>query len=389
MANKKIYIFIVTALIFVATSITAYSINTIWNSFKKDKGVLTNKGNNIIIEPGVKEKQEFAKSFDPVTAQPTTKLKNKGYNKELKTATIEFKEDGNSVELTFDYIEDNGKYSIFKNPDKVGQYIITPIPNSKLNLLEFYGSVYTLDMKAKQIKKFLKDEVNNYNIKDALKYGPGKIYWGSNINVSPQGTKVIFMTNRKGIGTNSENLDVYYETWVKDIVTGEEKPVNSYSYIEVLTWESENSVILNRNFSAIRLNVENGKEEVLVEDTELLAASFPHLVYYKPGQVPVVLNLKDHTEKAVDGIKYDLLCNFVSTQGVNKVIIAASPKRTESTRDLVVLDLETLEYKVLRDDGDRTLLRYSIVDSDTILVTVGRKSTGEEETYTIKIRELR
>lgn len=165
----------------------------------------------------------------------------------------------------------------------------------------------------------------------------------------------------------------------------------SPGYSAPLAWDTEDNVYFDENGSRCiyKLNLNDGTKNMIVNNIEMAAGSFPYLLYYQYDFKPKVMNLLDGTEKTVDNLKYDTLGYLISMHGNENVIIEAAPARYEFTRDLVILNMKTLQYKTLRGVGNKIFSRCFWYDNETILLTVQHRSSGDEETYAIKISELK
>lgn len=172
------------------------------------------------------------------------------------------------------------------------------------------------------------------------------------------------------------------------MVNGSEKPLCNKCYSDVLTWDDKDNVLIREVNRIFKLNINDGSTETIADDVQLAAGSFPYLFCYQYGFTPKVKNLADMSEKAVEGLKYEAFCSLASMQDNENIIIEAAPKSNEFIRDLIVLNLKTLKYKILKGNDDKHLLRFSWYDNETFCVTVKSDDTNDEETCTINVSEM-
>ena len=351
------------------------------------------------MEPSRQETLEFIQSLDPVTGQPTKHLANRGVTKQLMTAKVAIHEDDLLDEISVDYFEDEGgQYTVFPSVLNERAFYIVSVPANNMHLIEYEGSIYQLDMKARKARPFLNASVSGYDRKRAIQ-DKNTICWGTAVSVNPAGTKAIFSTNRLALTKQDDNSDRYYEIWFKDLVTGEERFAADGCYQSVLAWDGDVVYLAKHELiqgevgsvaakSVVALNLKSGEQQVVLYGIVYCAATYPYVVYTTVDNSLEVLNVQNGTKEIVPGLQYEKYESVISTTGSKYVLVAAVPKRTSHIRDIVIINTEALQARVFSGDDKVVFQRYGFVDANTISLTV-MHDNNVEETYIINLQEWR
>ena len=404
--GKRLGVLITALLIVALVAFSSVSAVNPWAALRKEKGTIVGRGGSLVTQPGQAEVLDFVQaldritgrpSVDPVTGQPK-QLVNKGVNRQLKTATVDVFEGELIGKVSVDYFEDSdGQQTVFTSAQNQRPAYIVPIPIGNKFLMEYEGSLYLIDLREKKASPFLSLSLSGYEESNAKDW---RISWGTLASVNPAGTTVLFTTNRLSLIKQDDNFDRHYQIWIKDLVSGEERHVADGTYQRVLGWDgdivylAEHEIVQERAAeSVVALNLSTGEQQVLLRGLVSCAATYPFLVYTTyDSTLDVsaleVLNILDGNKKTIPGLKYDRYESIASTPRSKFVLIIAQPSRTSHTRDVVILDTETLQTRILPGDEETVFRNYGFVDANTITVTVAR-GDNEEETYIVGLQEGR
>jgi hypothetical protein len=376
-----------TAIVAVVLTVGAVSasINP-WSIFTKVQGSVVLEEGVTFQPPSNQDKANMVKSIDPVTGKPAMQLQNKAEG--LITKTIKMNHDGFSIDLEFDYVNRNGKIVLiprsFHKPGAVYGAVIS-IPNTNKNVFEFEGSLYTVDVEKGNIEKLLKDQVSGYSIEDTKVIskqpspngGDPFVWWGSRPSINPQGTTLVFFTNRSG----------KEEVWVKDLISGEEKALIQGAMTPE-GWINEEEFVASQFGSFLKIHAKTGESENLGELFSV-AVSSPYLVGQKSSGAIEIIDLSNGSSKT---LKHESLARASSVAISDKnlyVGILGQPVPEKPKFELLIVNVKDLTTKKLDIPEGKVARSLQWQDDKTVLVNIYElTSRDQEETIVVDIEKL-
>jgi dipeptidyl aminopeptidase/acylaminoacyl peptidase len=256
---------------------------------------------------------------------------------------------------------------------------------TKLSKAEFNGKTYD------ELREELRKRLDLAGIE-----GPASVWWNDNPIFSPDGSKIVYMTNRDCIESGGSSL------WLYDQASGEEQPliknVNAEHY-RALTW-FDNSHILyaayyakgEDGFYIADVTGNRGKLSLEGKEPHILGTYPGTLLVYTPDQstsreiclVKVDLaskSIQKIYEKAIDGTLREPYS--LSPDG-SKLAFMYAPDYDDTVQNLAVVDLESKKEIIAKEapskEGARTILYdCNWLDDKRLLVRVTRVVNGTNE----------
>jgi hypothetical protein len=332
--------------------------------------------------PGISEKRGLINSIDPVTNKAAKDLTNEVVG--LTEKRIKMDLDSNDITLTFNTVARNGK-SILIPPasHKPGtQYSIFHHP--KLELIEFNGSIYTVDIDKQRFGKILNDTHGDLTIEKAKEISntprnDGEdpfIWWGSRPNVNPDATKMVFFSNRG----DKEQL------WLKDLETGAEKPLE-LKQLSSKGWINNNEFIASDFGETVKYNVLTGEKTKIADDVIALAVDSSTVILQKEVGNLLFVNFetKEEKEYRYDGL--NLVNHIAVLDGNNHIAFINQPDRNKGLYELFVVNKQDLSTKNLRyTEGETLYPRW--IDTDNLLLNIHNTITQEDKSVFINVKDL-
>ena len=372
--KRKIFAIILTAVIagFAMAGYEAVNLLFIQNN---EIGINVTKVGGILSELiSNKDKKEISESIDPVTGAPQVEVPAKiitiGENNVLnkQTSNNKFTTSFNyktvTYDFTFDYAEENGKKYILPNPER--GYRLVAIPNSDNYLVEEQNNIFIVDPYKETINIFVKDAVAGFSYEELLKkhsldFRPN---WASHPFINPEGTKMLFYTNRAG-----ESIDCI---WVKDILTGEETPIKGTSAsFDVLDWRDNRYAYVSSFREILEIDMDECvMKEIYSEKSGLVAFKYPNVFKYNKGKPSEIINIVDNTVTNYDDTNYDALGNIFPSNLSKYIVLNYFSKKTNNPfySQIVLLDLETLEERKISVPEQYIVDGVSFYDQDSLLI---------------------
>ncbi|MGM8215345.1 TolB family protein [Bacillaceae bacterium W0354] len=313
----------------------------------------------------------------------TTNLEN-NHSESILRKTLPMQHDGHDVELTFEYKIEKGEPVILpKPPSEKKQYQVTPIPNSDKSIIEFEGSLYSLDLKNGKIEILLNDEYKGQTFSEMKKgliqesNNPNAfVWWGTRPSVSPDGSHLIFNTNRR----QGEE-----QVWFKDLTTGEERPITSLSTINVIGWVS-NQEFIGESFSEIfHVNVKNDSILSYGQATSIGVSHSYVVIQQELGSIQIIDLDKETNHTFVDD-QLNRVSHMTLYEHSPWIALVNMPDERTPLYELLVINLEELKIKRFDINKKQIPIVLKWLDSDTLLLTVKDERTEKEEKIKVDIK---
>lgn len=373
----------------IVLSVVAWSNEGGWKMFEKRDGVHFMQDGVLTQIPGRNEKESLLKAIETgidgsqATTPPALPINEAGLDRvEIKTLI-----GGNEETFLFDVTYEEDRPILLTNNDK--PYNFTAIPNSKNTLMTLYGNIYVVDVEKREITKLLLDSVGEYEIDKTAKLIAEKrvdnlaLVWGDHPSISPDGSKMIFYTNRNAAFEEQYNG----EYWIKDLVTGEETNLVKGAF-SILGW-GEKEIYLSSFEKIYKVDLLTKALTEITNFTTIAAVQYPFLIVQSEPKAVRILHLKTREEKVVRSDSIEFI-NYVRIKEGNKwVLINYSPDIYNNGSVFAAIELETAKLRILETQEGLSYNDAQWVSDDQILVNTHRYSDRKEETYYIDIDQFK
>jgi len=337
--------------------------------------------------PGIIEKNKVAASVDTrsgLAAESAIVTPEAGEAREI---SLKLQADGISEILDFAYIEDAEGHTTVLPAPGLG-YTAENIPGSRQALISYKASIYLLDLDKPALSKFLQDQAGGYDInkrpKAAGESTPPMVIWGERPSVNPQGTKVVFWTNRSVVNSGNPNG----ENWVKDLRTGEEKRIFGDGYT-LMGWDNLDRFYLSRGNSGLyMIDARTGSAKRLLSSAAVAAVSGSYLIYQPGDGKLVVRNLPGSTGRTFTDAGLNHVRSMAASPGSPWAAVISAPERSSSLSTLILINMETLEHRTMKEPDGYSIVSVSWQDAEMLLVHMQKKNSWEEKTYFIPVNQL-
>lgn len=335
--------------------------------------------------PGILDKNAVAASVDSKSGEPSVQAPVRGEH-DVQTIEVQLQTDGRSETLTFRYQED-GRGGLIVLPDPEAGYVPEPVPGTRQTLIAYKASIYLLDADKKTLSPFLKDVSGGYDRsrrpKAAGDSNPPMIVWGERPSVNPEGTKMVFWTNRNIVKDGNPGG----ENWVKDLRTGAEARLFGEGHA-VLGWDGQGRIVISRgNGGVYAVDAGSGSAERLLSSAATSALAAPYLLFQPEDGKLAVRDLRSGAQRVWSGAGLGRVRTLSPGPGIWAAVINA-PDRTSSVSSLIVINAETLEYRRLDEPGGYAIVSVTWTDEETMLVHLQKRGSWEEKTYEIPLAAL-
>ncbi|MDO3410455.1 hypothetical protein QWJ34_11850 [Saccharibacillus sp. CPCC 101409] len=352
----------------------------VWTRAGKTPGRTAVVDGTEVVLPGRADKKKAAASIDPAAGKAALRAQTSAAEGKTGTFTARLTADGLNDTLTFRYAQKGGETTLLPAPD-LG-YDLHPLPGGDA-LVEYAASIYRLDGERRTLSLFLKGQTGAYS-KSVRKWPSGKstppmVVWGQRASVSPDGTKVLFWTNRAVTATGSEDG----ENWIKDLNTGAEKKVYGAGY-QVLGWDAKNRFYLDLGDGGIaQVDSGGGGAAKVVSSYSVSAAAGNYLLSQISDGSLGVRNLSTGAARTFRGGGLNRVRSIAASADGGLFAVVNAPDRTKAASTLLLIDPATLEYERIDEPAGGSVIGVSWADGGTLLVQVRNRSTAAESTYAI------
>ncbi|WP_127588674.1 hypothetical protein [Paenibacillus koleovorans] len=369
-----------TAVLVVAFGLTA-SANLGFNldTFKKELGIKQIQEGVVVDLPTNSDKQVVVDSIDPKTGGPTKYLKPKAGNMEVLYKNLIAEDSGNSLKVP--YVKNGTKDVAIYDPNTTLQTI--PIPGTEDYLIPFDGTIYKTNWSKGTLNKLLKDEVNGYQKDEILSHKldhVGTPMWGAYPMLNPTASYLLFFTERSMASGDKDG-----ETWVKNMVTGEEKPVLSGTG-KLLGWIKDTTAVISGQF-IYSIDLTSGESKRLTDVKALDAGLVKNQLVYQSSPGSLTFKSVDSGEISTISSKLLHISGSYQTQG-SWLAINNQVKDGSAEHSIVLYNIDTKTWKLVSEPSDQLINGVSWQDDSTLLLLTYKKGTTQELTYTVNINEL-
>jgi hypothetical protein len=328
--------------------------------------------------PSQIDKEKGINSIDPKTGEPMLQLQPKVGNKEVFKKHLIAEDTGKTLDVP--YVKNGTKEVAIYDP--ITTLLTVPIPDSNDYFIDFDGNIYKTDWAKGILKKFVHDEVNGYQKDEILSHkldGVGTPVWATLPRLNPSATYLLFFSERSMV-TGDKNG----ETWIKNILTGEEKPVLSGSG-SLVGWVDDTTAIF-QGITICAVNVKTGEVATLLDKVYDVGLFKDQLVYQiEPG----TLIFQSVETGDITTVKNNLLhrSGVYQAQG-DWLAIYNQVREGESEHSIVLYNRVSEMWKLISEPSDYMFTGALWQDDATILVQTHRKGNSEEYTFTVNINDL-
>lgn len=380
MAKKSIIVGATCALLLLGVGTAVWAKQEQWNLFSKKEGLFQMQDGVLTKMPDEEEKDLLVKSFDPVTGKPTMELEVKSANEtKFEKVKISSKINGSERVFSFTYSYNGSKPVLLTNNDE--EYVITSIPNSNLSIIEYNENLYYVDVMNKKIEPVLLDETGSYHIETLSEEGATPT-WGSKAKFNSDGSKLLFYTTRNIVDGNNLNG----ETWIKNLETGEESPLFEGGYAKA-EWGGDSLYLFRHERIDIVSTID--KNSRTIYDFVLNAEfSYPYLIHQDQYGEILVTNFETKETRSMKPDTLNVVSSYRSFDGSPWIMIFNAPERSKPERNLIVLNMESGEYKKIDEPVDSFFTEGQWINEQEFLVNTRQIGSNAEETYFVDLNDL-
>lgn len=338
------------------------------------QGVVCSVDNNLVRFKTKNDIELLVNSKDPITQIPTYKLPVIVLSIDSKIESITANSFISSVqvneslkyELEFPYIIKEGrKQIVFYEAD----YSITKIPNSNKYIVEKGGLLFLLDPETELMDFYCLSETMGYSQRNTkningIEYA---LVWSARPSFNQDGTRMIYYTDR----STEKNGRV----WVKDTITGEEKPVpNTPGYSNVLQWRDNRYVYLLSRGKILEIDTTELSSRIIY-DTENQGSNMLGFIYpyvFVPGisDKSQVINVINNDVVFFDDTEYSGCSAILTTDIGCKLLITYSDPSDINPyhKEVILLDMETMEKSTISVKDEYTFTTLQSYKSEGFLI---------------------
>jgi len=320
-------------------------------------------------------------------------------NKKAKIANLSI--DGKTILVPAD--PEYSSYGLIPSPDCT-KYILTT--EKGLWLLEAGKQVPSKISKDKFNGKTYNDLRNELRKKLAGIEGPAIVWWNDNPIFSPDGSKIVYMTNRDCVASGGSSL------WLYDLATGEERPLITNAggeHHRCQGWMDNNHIVYVKSAQGIDqyfiTDVEGNPKELRLDGKESRILSIYNdmiAYYYSQGsqrdffrmvKIDPENSLDDVSviyEKSIEGaLRQTMPPAFSATRrnfspDGSKLAYLYAPDSDETVPYIAIVSLDTREETILKEalskDKERTVFYdFDWLDNQRLLVRISRVIDGMNE----------
>ena len=370
-------------------------ISPIFRISKASTKILRANDGVIYTVPDNDDMQKQKDSFDFKTGEPTYKLKYNVYSKDKNaidnsqkiTKTITFNYDGKDVELNVSYVEEKNKKVFLPEPNSES-FIIQSIKASDKAILDFNKDLFYVDLEKNIVTPMLNDNYGTYSkksLKELAKSYRDKIHldsegyyliWGRHFNISRDGTKMVFLSNRNGLLGDSDQ----YGTWLKDLQTGEEKLLLNGDKEEIgledigcygsncLGWDEQDFVYFLGFGNVIKVNPDTGEIKLITSGVKTAKLVGNYIVSCFKNEVKLFNTVEDTNQ--IIKPDADRIC-IINSYSLDENYVAFSyyDKRYSLHRNIGLIDLKKNEVHYVNIPDDIILDTLSFIDNNQAIIS--------------------
>lgn len=346
------------------------------SKFDKVDGIVQVQEGVVVELPTKEDNSEVTTSIDPKTGAPTLKLEAKAKD---KTVFIKrFIAEDTGMEVDMPYVKDGTKNIPIYDP--INTLAIVPIPRTNEYLITFNGTIYKTNWEEGRLEKILKDEVNGYNKDDVL--AQNIPLWGTNPIISPTGTYLLFYSDRSAINGSYNG-----EIWAKDLITGNERPLQIQGTGVLVGWLNDTELIF-AGIETVLINLETGDVKKLLDnnvtDVQLVKEQ---LVYLGSRDSLIIESLTTGEKKTITS---SLINSIGSIEASGSWIAMTNQIRDEESEfNILIYNIDSNIWKMITSPENTWIDGFYWVNDSTLHVLTSTKGTLDEATYIVNIDEVK
>jgi len=385
-ASQKL-LMILPVLIVLALSILILSawVANEYFSVNVTNGLYTIQDGIRIMIPGNQEKILKASSVDSASGSSSYELIYQTPDDVEEIITLPFLVDGYETELTFSLVNRDSKIIPIYKPGtgKYPEKPLTRIGSSNRFLLEYDVSIYIVDFDEKCISKFLDDETDGIKLESAKKSSEDNetyLYWATNPQVSPDGTVMLYYTNRYA---PRSAIRLYNFLTEEDMLLS-----NSSSFSDKVIWNRKQSVISRDMYNLVEISLSDIRPKVILSDYVIYwDGLYPYVLFCNEKNQLVLLN----NDTRDNNVLLNLQSNYTDCMiTCNSDITAASALFMQNCTDSAELSLIRFSDKktISLMSFNKPFLTQTLQWINTSKILVSGTIDGEEKTYELDLSEV-
>ncbi|HHT95209.1 MAG TPA: hypothetical protein P5064_06255 [Clostridia bacterium] len=312
-------------------------------------GVFRSLDGNLVRKPTNQDFKNLQASRDPVTHEITGSLPNEVLSVDgeepVNADSLVIYAGPYDYEFKYTYIEKDGRRQpVFSHGTDLQ---LTRIPMTNKYAVVKGGFLFWVDLDAETMDLYCLSETMGYSMYDNFWEIDGIKYlkvWAIRPSFNRDGTKMLFYTERA-------TEEVGY-VWVKDTVTGEEKPVpNTPAFTRVLQWRENRYAYLQSFGKIIEIDTVELTARTVFDNEEAGSNSFNMIYPYVFNSVldkdrnifSEIINLNDGSKRKFEDSKYQRCDNITVVPNTNLLLLRyAYPQENNPIyHEAVILDLVT------------------------------------------------
>ncbi|WP_150274665.1 hypothetical protein [Paenibacillus tepidiphilus] len=332
------------------------------------------------------------KSVDPVTDKATKEFSvqsiqlnssNRVAEESLKVKSAMFDLNGVKEQLSFSYVQHDGKNVVLPNSSE--GYALTAIPGTAQYILEYNHSVYSLNIEEGSIDKLLLDQVDQYNLNELSQKTIEDIplVWAERPHIDPSGEWLIYYSNRNVV----QNEGGSGQLWTKHLTSQKETVVYEGAY-EFIGWGRDHEVYIRDQGNLVKIDLVSAEETTIQENAALeTIVAYPYLIAPQIGKIEVIHLENDkivEIEKGVGRVEKIL----ADPRGKLAAVKNYPDPGSFDANILIIGDLSQNQVRVIQPEEGFIIQDFSWVDSVNLLVTQIKKGSNEQQAYLVDVNLL-
>ena len=257
-----------------------------------------------------------------------------------------------------------------------------------LGILYFNKDLFYVDLEKNTVTPMLNDNYGTYSkesLKELAKSYRDKIHidsegyyliWGRHFNISRDGTKMVFLSNRNGLLGDSDQ----YGTWLKDLQTGEEKLLLNGDKEEIgledigcygsycLGWDEQDFVYFLGFGNVIKVNPETEEIKLITSGVKNAILLRNYIVSCSGNEIKIFNTVEDTNQ--IIKPDADSICNFDSCSlDENYVAFSYYDKPYSLHVNIGLIDLNKSDVHYVNIPDDIILDTLSFIDNNQAIIS--------------------
>jgi hypothetical protein len=225
-------------------------------------------------------------------------------------------------------------------------------------------------------KESLKELAKSYRSEKSIENEGYSLTWGCNPNISRDGTKMVFYSNRNGLLGDSDSSG----TWLKDLITGEEKLLlhgdkeelglyNIGGYVNnCMGWDEQDFVYFLGLGNVIKVNPDTGEIKLITSGVKTAKLVGNYIVSCFKNEVKLFNTVEDTNQ--IIKPDADRIC-IINSYSLDENYVAFSyyDKRYSLHRNIGLIDLKKNEVHYVNIPDDIILDTLSFIDNNQAIIS--------------------